>query len=521
MKRMSLLATSVLASALLAVSCGRPKTTVTLTKDALLNKIKGGWAGQVIGCTFGGPTEFRFKDTIIQDYQPIPWEKGSMKWWYENIPGLYDDLYMDLTFVQVFEDKGLDAPAGDFANAFANAEYSLWHANQAGRYNILNGVMPPASGHWLNNPHADDIDFQIEADFAGLMSPGMVNTSSEICDKIGHIMNYGDGWYGGVYMAAMYAFAFVENDIHKVAEEALKAIPAESGYAKVMADIIAFHKQNPSDWKAAWFNVERKYSEDIGCPDGVFDPFNIDAKVNSAWVLIGLLYGDHDFGKTISIAARSGDDSDCNPCSAAGILGALIGYDKIPAYWNEGLPLVEDMNFKYTTISLNKVYQLGLKHALEVIQKNGGKIEGDNVTIAVQEPKPVRLEVGFEGHYPKEKRMLNLTLTDKAGFEFDGIGFAVNGNAEMKGQERRRGEPRRKAEENYTFKVEMRIDGKTVETSNVPTYFVIRKETPFWKYQLPPGNHKVEWVVLNPTPKAEIQLESVIIYGDKPSQPKY
>jgi len=495
---------------LLAVfTWSQAQNTVTVTKDALLNKIKGGWAGQVIGCTFGGPTEFRFRDTIIQDYQPIPWEKGSMKWWYENIPGLYDDLYMDLTFVQVFEDQGLDAPASAFANAFAHAEYSLWHANQAGRYNILNGIMPPESGYWLNNPHSDDIDFQIESDFAGLMSPGMPNTSAEIGDKIGHIMNYGDGWYGGVYLAGMYSLAFVGNDIHQVAEDALKLIPKESQYYKVMADIIQYHKMNPTDWKSAWFNVERKYSQDVGCPEGVFDSFDIDATINSAWVLIGLLYGDGDFGKTVSIAARSGDDSDCNPSSAGGILGTLIGYDKIPPFWAEGLPLVEDMNFKYTTISLNKAYQMSLRHALAMIQRNGGKVESDQVTIAVQDPKPVRLEVGFVGHYPKEKKTLNLTLKDKGGFEFDGIGFAVNGEAVKKGKE------------DYVFNVEMRIDGKLVETTKLPTNFVIRKYTPFWKYQLSPGAHKVDWVVLNPTPKAEINLRTAIIYGDKPVSPRY
>ena len=31
----------------------------TLSKTSLLDKIKGGWAGQVIGCTYGGPTEFQ------------------------------------------------------------------------------------------------------------------------------------------------------------------------------------------------------------------------------------------------------------------------------------------------------------------------------------------------------------------------------------------------------------------------------------------------------------------------------
>ena len=50
---------------------------------------------------------------------------------------------------------GLDAPVDSFAVAFANAGYVLWHANQAARYNILNGIMPPESGHWKNNPHYD------------------------------------------------------------------------------------------------------------------------------------------------------------------------------------------------------------------------------------------------------------------------------------------------------------------------------------------------------------------------------
>jgi hypothetical protein len=127
----------------------------TIQKDILLDKIKGGWAGQVIGCTYGGPTEFRFCGTMIQDYTPIPWDENRMKWYFDNAPGLYDDVYMDLTFVDVFEKEGLDAPATAHARAFASAGYKLWHANQVARYNILNGIDPPASGHWENNPHAD------------------------------------------------------------------------------------------------------------------------------------------------------------------------------------------------------------------------------------------------------------------------------------------------------------------------------------------------------------------------------
>ena len=214
------------------------RPTITLTKEVLRDKIMGGWAGQTIGVTFGGPTEFRFCGTMIQEYRPIAWYDGYIKNTMENNPGLYDDIYMDLTFVDIFEQKGLDAPIEDFANAYARAGYMLWHANQVGRYNILHGIAAPKSGHWINNPHADCIDYQIESDFAGLMSPGMPNTASQISDKIGHIMNYGDGWYGGVYMGAMYALAFTSNDIQFIVREGLKTIPQQSRFYKVIQDVI-------------------------------------------------------------------------------------------------------------------------------------------------------------------------------------------------------------------------------------------------------------------------------------------
>src|SRR6267378_5198562 len=137
--------------AMLVVDFAAGQKKVTLSKTVLQDKIKGGWAGQIIGVTFGGPTEFRFEGTMINDYQPIAWYDGYIKNTMINDPGLYDDLYMDLTFVDVFEKYGLNAPVDSFANAYAHAGYMLWHANQAGRYNILNGIKAPQSGHWMNN----------------------------------------------------------------------------------------------------------------------------------------------------------------------------------------------------------------------------------------------------------------------------------------------------------------------------------------------------------------------------------
>ena len=152
--------------------------TVRLTNDVLRDKIRGGWAGQTVGVTFGGPTEFRYRGTMIDDYTPIAWNDRLLKDSFEHTKGLYDDIYVDLTFVNVIEKQGLDASAAQFADAFAHAGYQLWHANQMARYNILRGMTPPASGDWRNNPDADDIDFQIESDFIGLMSPGMLGDNA-------------------------------------------------------------------------------------------------------------------------------------------------------------------------------------------------------------------------------------------------------------------------------------------------------------------------------------------------------
>ncbi|WP_051084279.1 ADP-ribosylglycohydrolase family protein [Segetibacter koreensis] len=495
----------LMACCTLVISSFSQTNTITLTKQQLQDKIKGGWAGQTIGVTFGGPYEFRFQGTFIGDYQPLLWYKGYLKETMINNPGLYDDLYMDLTFVDVFNKYGLDAPVDSFANAFANAGYMLWHANQAARYNILNGIKAPMSGNWINNPHADCIDYQIESDFAGLMSPGMPNAASTISDKIGHIMNYGDGWYGGVYVGALYSLAFTSNDINHIVEEALKTIPKQSEFYQCIADVIGWHKKFPDDWKQTWLEVQKKWANDIGCPDGVFAPFNIDSKVNAAYVVIGLLYGDKDFTKTLEIATRCGQDADCNPSSAGGILGAVLGYDKIPAYWKMGLKEAESINFKYTTMSLNNVYEIGLKHALENIKRNGGQVNGDKISLKTQAPIAVKFEKSFEGIYPAVKMPVKWSDSkDAINFEFEGTGFVLRGDAS-----------KWESKSGYIFNTELYLDGKLVESPKLPVSFTSRRHELCWKYGLSKGKHTVQLKILNPSKEEEVKSGEAIIYTDK------
>jgi hypothetical protein len=508
---------------LLAISCtpsGKDKSNLTksaefltISRDSLKDKIMGGWAGQTIGVTYGGPTEFRFEGTMIQDYQPIPWYEGYLKKWYIEGPGLYDDLYMDLTFVDVFERCGLDAPVDSFSQAFAHAGYMLWHANEIGRYNILKGLKAPESGNWLNNPHADCIDFQIESDFAGLMSPAMTVSATQICDKIGHIMNYGDGWYGGVFVASMYTLAVYNKDIDYIVNEALKSIPEKSEFYQCISDVIKWHKLYPNDWKQTWFEVQKKWTQDIGCPDGVFNPFNIDAKVNAAYVVIGLLYGNSDFGKTIDIATRCGQDSDCNPSTAGGILGAVLGYSKIPSFWKLGLKEVEGMNFKYTSISLNKTYEYSFKHALAMIERNGGKVSNKDVTIKIQHPLAVKFEKSFDGLYPVFKKEINRSINksenDSTIIAFEGTGIVLTGSV--------RAEGKKLINDKQAAKLEVYLNNNLSETIELPYRENTRRDEIFFKYQLPKQGYKLKIKVIELLENAKIIINSAIVYSDAPA----
>jgi hypothetical protein len=492
-------------SLILMSACGNIGTEqkipskLKLTPDELMNKIKGGWAGQTIGVTYGGPTEFRYQSKMIPDDVQVPW--GDADYVLNTMtksPGLYDDIYMDLTFVEVFERLGVDAPVDSLAMAFAHAGYPLWHANQAARYNILNGIMPPQSGHWRYNPHADDIDYQIEADYAGLMAPAMPNTASEISDKVGHIMNYGDGWYGGVYMGAMYSIAFASDNIEFIVTEALKTIPAESKFYRCMNDVIECWRANPDDWRVAWDMLDKKWNEDIACSEGALRPFNIDATINSAYVIIGLLYGEGDFGRTLDISMRCGQDSDCNPASAGGILGTAIGYDNIPEEWLAPLRKAEDVKFAYTNSSLNDTYRMSYSHALQLIEREGGKVSADKIVIKCQQPVAVRLEQSFPNLKPRERVNIRKSLAEPSTFEADCAGLLICGEVKS-------------ADKSYIAEVEITIDGKTKEIVKMPANWTIRRFEVYHNFELAAGHHTVQMRWLNPIKEATLNVYDVLL----------
>jgi hypothetical protein len=527
---------SILILALAAVSCSAPKTTdTTMSTDTLLDKIMGGWAGQTIGVVYGAPTEFKHQGTLIPDNQPISWGQGYVKHWWDRKPGLFDDVYNDLTFAEAFEQLGLDCNSEELAMRFAYAPYHLAHANQAGRYNVRQGIMPPESGNWLNNPHADDLDFQIEADFIGLMAPGMVQQSLEIAKKVGHIMNSGDGFYGGAYVSGLYSAAFIENDPARIVDMALEGIPSESTFWQCIDDVRRLHKRYPSDWKRAWFEILKKWGSDTGCPKGVFLSFDIDAKINSAYVTIGLLYGGGDFGKSMEIATRCGQDSDCNPATVGGVLGVMYGKSGIPAFWREPLDEIWDLDFEGTDVSLAKGSRYSYNQALQLIERNGGKVSENEVSIHSAAVEVLPLEQNFTDTYPIFRDQKDAWMEKEYTFDFSGNGFCIWGNlvclrgiskgyADRVAKKHVGSEVFALAEEDdpYVAEIEVWIDGELDQISVLPMQGTSRKLEPAWKYLLPEGRHTVRMVWRNPNPSQYLlRINAIQYYSEHPVQDVY
>ncbi len=434
---LTLLLLLVLATPGLAADQAAPRVQV-ISRQALEDKIRGGWAGQMIGVSYGAPTEFK-SNAKIGDWD-LKWSDDMLS----NTLG-QDDLYVEMTFAKVMDDLGLDATCEQYGEAFKNSQYHLWHANAGARRALGQGIKAPWSGHPKYNFHANDIDFQIEADFIGIMCPGMPGQVIQYCDRVGRVMNYGDGLYGGMFVCGMYSAAFFETDPRKVTEAGLACIPARSEYALLIKDLLAWHRQYPGDWRKVWQMVEDKWDKDDPCPDGALAPFNIDAKLNGAYIAFGLLFGQRDFLKTMEISTRCGQDSDCNPSSAAGVLGVMLGYSHIPEQFKSGIPALADKKFSYTDYSFNDIVKSTEVRALKVIKQAGGTVTDTQVIIPFKAPKAPKLEQWnpgipekkikatddewtWKGNWSEDKGAKNSQAAgNEATLKFNGVAVAVTG----------------------------------------------------------------------------------------------
>lgn len=368
-----------------------PISTVELTEDELYDKMLGSWIGQMLGVAWCGPTEFAACGKIMDPSRIGAWQSGLVAKSFDQ-----DDVYVDIMFLDAMRLYGYDCSLDLLGKEFADTSFGLWHANGAARTNIKNGILARYAGSYLCNEHCEDIDFQIECDFLGAMYPGLVNAAAAHAFDVAHIINYGDGVYGGVFLSAMHAAAYTAPSIEDIVRSSIDVIPEGTSFRGTMEDLWAAYKSGKT-WEQTWAVIQSRWATST-CPSDQNSASNISAKLNSAYVAIGLLYGGGDMEQTIIISCRCGQDSDCNPSSAAAILGAYIGAESIPEKYKKDF-IGNTALFTNTSYTLAKAVDVNVELAKAVLADYTDKTEAGWIVPEKETPVCVPYEQLPEGFY--------------------------------------------------------------------------------------------------------------------------
>ena len=133
----------------------------------------------------------------------------------------------------------------------------------------------------------------------------------------------------------------------------------------------------------------------------------MNAQASVLYIVLGLLYGQKDMDQTIIIATRCGQDSDCNPANAAGILGTVLGRSQLDRKFTDALKT--DIKFSHTPYTFPALIAVCEKLTRQAVVRSGGKIETDAQGNAVlfippQAPTVGPLEQSWEPGPPTNSR---------------------------------------------------------------------------------------------------------------------
>ena len=277
------------------------------------DRVLGCWTGKTIGGTLGAPFEGHVGELALDFYAKIP----------DGEPAPNDDLDLQLIWLEAAETHGIDRITPRLL-----AEYWLdyvlagWNEYGVCTANLRNGIYPPLSGFCGNRRWGFSNGAWIRSEIWSCLFPGDVQNATRCAWMDSCLDHYGEGIYAEIFTAALESAAFVVNDPRKLVEIALAMIPRESLLAQSVrraCDVFAAGG-TPSEARSAV--LER--NTELG---------DFQSPANVAFVVIGLLWGAGEFGKTICTAANCGDDTDCTAATAGAIMGILLGRSGIPEKW--------------------------------------------------------------------------------------------------------------------------------------------------------------------------------------------
>ncbi|MBI4927782.1 MAG: ADP-ribosylglycohydrolase family protein [Anaerolineae bacterium] len=303
-------------------------------------RVYAGVLGKLIGVYLGRPFEG-------WEYPRIMAELGEISYYVHQKRGLPlivtdDDISGTFTFIRALEDYDYDpnTSAAQIGQTWLNyliegktilSWAGLGCSTEHTAYlRLKHGISAPQSGSIEMNGSivAEQIGSQIFIDGWAMVAPGNPELAADLARRAASVSHDGEAIYGAQFLAAMEAQAFTETDRFKLMDVGLRFIPRDSHLRRMVDDLRMFHSKEP-DWRKCREFIVENYGN-VAYPGGCH------IIPNSALIVLGLLYGDDDFQKSLMITNTSGWDTDCNSGNLGCLLGiknGLAGIDSSPVDW--------------------------------------------------------------------------------------------------------------------------------------------------------------------------------------------
>ena len=217
-----------------------------------------------------------------------------------------------------------------------SGENFLWVSNETAYYLMLKGMLPPKTSEPENNSNYSMIDAQLTTEIFGVLCP----IRNDIALKMAHLpirvtSKFDSEWVSKFYVS-MHSLASqvdselsVKDQIDWLASQSRKLLPEDSYSARIYDYVRKLYLENPDkdNWEKTRDQVHERYQ--LKSNDGYtyINPF--DSGINFAASLISLFYGGGDLKRTIQIGTLAGWDSDNPTATWGGLLGFILGKEKI------------------------------------------------------------------------------------------------------------------------------------------------------------------------------------------------
>ncbi len=288
---------------------------INFNKDELRDRIYACWIGKNIGGTIGTPYEGTREINNCEGFTTKPGE-----------PLPNDDLDLQLVWLYAMSEEGpkkLNAKVlGDYWLEYVCPYWSEYGICKA---NMKNGLVPPLSGEYKNHwKHSNGAWIRTEV-WATLFPANVENAIRFAYEDACVDHGSGEGTYAAIFVAALQSMAFVVSDLRRLITIGLSKIPEKSRTYKFVTKVLECYDNGMS-----WVDTRNLILE-MSCSDEDLGWFQ--APGNIAFVVIGLLWGEGDFKKSILTACRCGDDADCTCATVGAIIGLMHGSSIIPEDW--------------------------------------------------------------------------------------------------------------------------------------------------------------------------------------------